>query len=303
MPSIVPIQLSLLSAVVAETGPDADAPVRYVTDAPSLSLWQSFRAALAHCVELAPWLFAALALVAIGYILARVAARGVTQAGEKLGLQTVAERGGLAASMRQAGVRRSVPQVVGIVVFWLLMYLFVMAALNLLWPTAVADVTAQALAFVPRVLLAAVLLLMGLLLATFVKGAVATSAEALGVGFARQLALASYTLIVLMTTMAALEQLQIQLRSLEHILLIACAAIGVAFALSVGLGGREVVAGLLAGHYVRQRMHPGDQVTVAGYHGVIREVGPVATTIETEEGGLMRRHSIPNIRMLSEAVR
>jgi hypothetical protein len=63
------------------------------------------------------------------------------------------------------------------------------------------------------------------------------------------------------------------------------------------------MAGILAGYYVRQRMHSGDMVSVAGYEGTVREVGPVATIIETEEQGLLHRHSIPNTKMLNEAVR
>jgi hypothetical protein len=37
--------------------------------------------------------------------------------------------------------------------------------------------------------------------------------------------------------------------------------------------------------------------------GRVREVGPVATIVETEDHGLMNRHSIPNTKMLNEAVR
>jgi hypothetical protein len=44
-------------------------------------------------------------------------------------------------------------------------------------------------------------------------------------------------------------------------------------------------------------------VTVAGFEGTVREVGPVATIIETREDGLTSRHSIPNTKMLSDAVR
>jgi small-conductance mechanosensitive channel len=73
--------------------------------------------------------------------------------------------------------------------------------------------------------------------------------------------------------------------------------------LAVGLGGREVVGGILAGYYTRQRLHAGDTVSVAGFEGTVREVGPVATIIETLEEGLTSRHSIPNTKMLNEAVR
>jgi small-conductance mechanosensitive channel len=63
------------------------------------------------------------------------------------------------------------------------------------------------------------------------------------------------------------------------------------------------MAGILAGYYVRQRLQAGDQVSVAGFEGTVREVGPVATIVETKENGLVSRHSIPNSRMLQEAVR
>jgi len=64
-----------------------------------------------------------------------------------------------------------------------------------------------------------------------------------------------------------------------------------------------VMGGILAGYYTRQRLHAGDRVTVAGFVGTVREVGPVATVIETDEDGLLNRHSVPNTRMLAEAVR
>ena len=50
-------------------------------------------------------------------------------------------------------------------------------------------------------------------------------------------------------------------------------------------------------------MHAGDRVNIAGFEGTIRDVGPVATIIETDEEGLLNRHSVPNVRMLNEAVR
>ena len=63
------------------------------------------------------------------------------------------------------------------------------------------------------------------------------------------------------------------------------------------------MGGILAGYYTRQRLHAGDHVHVCGMEGTVREVGPVATVIETEEHGLLNRHSVPNTKMLAEAVR
>jgi small-conductance mechanosensitive channel len=61
--------------------------------------------------------------------------------------------------------------------------------------------------------------------------------------------------------------------------------------------------GILSGYYVRQRIQAGDRVTVGALEGTVREVGPVATIVETRENGLVSRHTVPNAKMLLEAVR
>ena len=86
-------------------------------------------------------------------------------------------------------------------------------------------------------------------------------------------------------------------------MLIAFSAVALGFGLSFGLGGREVVSGILAGYYLRQRIQAGDNVKIADMEGTVRDVGPVATIVETQENGLMHRHSVPNTRMLNEAIR
>jgi small-conductance mechanosensitive channel len=107
----------------------------------------------------------------------------------------------------------------------------------------------------------------------------------------------------ILTFIAAFNQLGIQFALLEKLILIGSAGLAAGFALAFGLGGRDVMAGILAGYYVRQRLQAGDTVSVAGFEGTVREVGPVATIIETRDGGLVSRHSIPNAKMLQEAVR
>jgi small-conductance mechanosensitive channel len=157
--------------------------------------------------------------------------------------------------------------------------------------------------FIPRLLVATVVVVIGLLVASFLRGVIATSADRVGISYAEHLANACYYVLALMTFLGALEQLNIQFGLLREMILIAFGALAVGFALAFGLGGRDVMGGILAGYYTRQRLQPGDRVAVAGMTGTVREVGPVATVIETDEDGLLNRHTVPNTRMLNEAVR
>jgi small-conductance mechanosensitive channel len=141
------------------------------------------------------------------------------------------------------------------------------------------------------------------LVASFLRGLIATSADRVGVTYAGQLASACYYVLALLTFMAAFDQLNINFKLLDNLIMIAFGGLAVGVGLSFGLGGRDVMAGILAGYYLRQRLQTGDRVTVGGLEGQVREVGPVATVVETDDDGLLSRHTIPNTKMLNEAVR
>lgn len=264
---------------------------------------ESFSRMLSHVIEWTPDVIAATGILIVGYIVARLVSSAVTAITEKLGLQKAAQSSGFVQSMTHVGIQRTLPQIVGTMVFWLLMCVFLIAAFDVLKLQAVTTALEGVLSYIPKLLVATFVIVLGLLLATFLKGVIATSADRVGINFANQLATACYWVLALMTFIAAFDQLHIQFRLLNEMILIVCGGLAVAFALSFGLGGRDVMAGILAGYYVRQRLQAGDQVTVCGFEGRVREVGPVATIIETDEGGLVERHSIPNSKMLNEAVR
>ncbi len=264
---------------------------------------ESFESALNQVIELAPKALAAVIVLVVGFLVAKLFARGVAALSERLGLQRAAERGGLAESMRQGGIERTLPQIIGVIIFWLLMTVFLVAACDILKLPGITGAIERVLAYIPKVLVATILVVIGFMLASFVRGVIATSADRFGITYAQQLASGCYYILGLMTLIAAFEQLEIKFELLNYAILIAFGAVALALGLSFGLGGRDVTAGILCGYYVRQRFQSGDHVSIAGHEGTVREVGPVATIIESTESGMMNRRSIPNHLMLKDAVR
>ena len=267
------------------------------------ALVDSFTQAWGQVIMLAPKMVAMVVVLVAGYVVARWIGSLVGVIADKIGLQTAAEKSGLARSMHDVGIRRPVPAIVGGIVFWLLMSVFVMAAFSILGLESVSLAMREVVNYIPKVLVATVVVVVGLLAATFVRGVVATSADRVGLSYAEYLAGGCYWVLSILTFIAAFNQLGIQFALLEKLILIASAGLAAGFALAVGLGGRDVMAGILSGYYVRQRLQAGDRVSVAGLEGTVREVGPVATIIETREEGAVSRHSVPNSKMLQEAVR
>jgi len=266
-------------------------------------LTQSFVDMWNRIVEHGPNVVAAIVILVLGYFISKFASRAIAALCERIGLQRGAERGGLAESMKQVGIQRTVPQIVGTISFWLIMCIFLMACLNVLGLEKVSTAMENIVNYIPKILLATFMVVVGLLIAALLRGLIATSADRAGLSYAQQLASGVYYVVVLITLLVVVEQLGVDVQLIHNLVLIAASSLAVGFALAFGFGGRDVVGGIMAGYYIRQRMQAGDSVRLADMEGTVRDVGPVATIVETEEDGLVHRHSIPNVRMLNEAIR
>jgi hypothetical protein len=254
-------------------------------------------------VSYTPNLLAAIVVLVVGYFVAKIVAHAVTLLCERAGLQRAAERSGLWESMTHMNIKRNVPAIVGTIIFWGLMLVFLMAGFSILNISQVSGAIDRVVEYIPNLLVATVMVVVGLLVAGFLRGVIATSADRVGISYAEHLANGCYYIMSLMVFMAAFDQLKIHFELLNYAILIAFGGVALGFGMALGLGGRDTMAGILAGYYVRQRLQAGDHVTVGHLEGTVREVGPVATIIETDEDGLLNRHSVPNSKMLNEAVR
>ncbi len=295
----------MFTLIAETTSPSTTAPL---VNLDTVADWKqafvnSFSQAIGELGAIIPNTAAMLVVLVIGFVVAKVLARATAALCEAIGLPAATAHSGLADSMKQVGIQRGVADIVGQIVFWLTMCVFLTTGFNILGLDALSDAMSQIVAYIPKLLVATVVVVVGLLVASFLRGVVATSADRVGLSYAEHLANGCYYVLALMTFMAAFDQLGVEFSLLKEMILIAFGALALGFCLAFGLGGREVMAGILAGYYTRQRLHAGDQVHVADLHGTVREVGPVATIIETEEDGLLHRHSIPNTKMLNEAVR
>ena len=106
---------------------------------------------------------------------------------EKVGLQTAAERSGLAESMQHMGIPRNVPAIVGTIVFWGLMLVFLMASFSILDIPQVSGRDRRSWYYIPNLLVATVVVVVGLLVASFFRGVIATSADRVGISYAEHL--------------------------------------------------------------------------------------------------------------------
>ena len=96
------------------------------------ALETSFGDAWHRVVAYTPNLVAAIVVLVVGYFVAKFVAHAVTVLCDRAGLQKAAERSGLWESMTHMNIKRNVPAIIGTIMFWFLMLVFLMAGFSIL---------------------------------------------------------------------------------------------------------------------------------------------------------------------------
>ncbi|MDD3529870.1 MAG: hypothetical protein PHS77_08340 [Gallionellaceae bacterium] len=196
----------------------------------------------------APKLMAALVLLVVGWILARLARSGVTHLLRLLNFERATEKSGLEAFLKHAGLEVSVAAILGSLVYWLIILVMIVFVASSLGLDVVADLFNRVVLYIPNVIVAILVLVFGTILARFINRLV--FAWLSNVEFEGALTVSTfseYAMLVFVFFMA-MEQLQIANELLTAAFVIAFGAIGLAFAIAFGLGGRDWAARVIQEH-------------------------------------------------------
>lgn len=249
--------------------------------------------------EFLPKALTALVVFLVGFILAKVAAKAITTIFDKLRLNDGLKRVGLTDTLEKIGLSETPGFLLSRLVYYLILALFIQSAAQAVGLAAVADAVTAFFAYLPNLLAAAIILLLGMIISQFAGGAVTRSARNSGVEFAPVLGRAVSFLIVFVLGLMAVTQLKIQTQIIMSVVLILLAGGSLAMALTFGLGSRDITRNLIAGFYARKIFEAGEKIEIHGRVGILAGITPVHALVE-EDG---RVTTVPNSVFLEEAVR
>lgn len=262
-------------------------------------LQTAFNNMVGGLVQFMPRLLTSLLILLVGWLLARVISRIVQQVGERLGLQSLLERTGVAAGLKRAQINRSGPYLLGTFIFWMIFLNFVLISLENLGLMAAVEPLRELIAFLPRILAALATLTAGVLLAQFLGKAAQAAMSGMGVDFHEEVGQAVNILLIIMVVVVVLEQLGIDAQILTNIFTNVITIVVAGLALAFGLGGRDVARNVLAGYYAREQYAAGDYIVIDGEEGLLEGIGTLNAEIRVGDELLI----IPNTRLTDTAVR
>lgn len=269
-----------------------------------ISAWQEAALAavdsvVAAVIAFAPKLIVALVLLGLGWLVGRLLQAICRRVLFKLGADRLLRHLGVSDSLERVGLTRPVSELLARLLFWLVLLTFVIFAVDALGLRAVNATVDRLLLYVPRIAGAAIITFVGLVVGRMTRNLVASGSAFGSPENAARLAGVTNVVIVVTAIVLAVEQLGVETEIVVAVTTAGVAAFGLSMGVAFALGARGVVSHVLAGHFLRQRFRPGQELEVEGVTGVVSRVGTVDTQLEGVEGTL----SVPNGVLLDLTVK
>jgi hypothetical protein len=203
------------------------------------------RAFLIQIGAFLPRLGIALLILLAGFLLAKAARFAIEKGLRAINFNIVTKRAGLDSFLQLSGAEFDTIRLFGVLVYWVVILAALIVAFNGLGLTYVTELLGRVMLFVPRVIVALLLIAFGAYFARFVANAVVTYCRGIGVRDADALGRLAYYAIITFVIVIALDEIDIGGAFLVHAFLIVLAGLVLAMALAFGLGGRNWAAAKL----------------------------------------------------------
>lgn len=229
-----------------------------------------------------PGIIGAIVLLIVGYFIAKIIARIVRKALQMAKVDVLADKLQEVELVSKSNIKIVPSGIISKVVYYMVFLAFVVAAAGALGVEEISTLINQLVAYIPKLLVAAVILAIGLWFANFIKDILKTALDSMGVSGSGIISNIVFYFLFINIALSALGQAGIDMSFLNNNLTMILGGIVLAFAIGYGFASRDVMANLLGGLYSRNKFQKGDVISVNGTKGQVVDVDATSLTLQSE---------------------
>jgi len=192
-----------------------------------------------------PELIGAIIIFVAGLIIAKLIQLGIVKLLRLARFDTAAEKTGVKEFLSKGSISKTSSEIIGSLTYWFVMILVLIASLDALGLPIVSDILNDIFLYIPNVVAAIIILVLGMLFGNLLSAVVRTAASNAGLSTADALGNTALYAIVIFSGAIALIQLGIGEEIVASAFGLGFGAFALAFGLAFGLGGKDVAANYL----------------------------------------------------------
>ncbi|MDD2807278.1 MAG: hypothetical protein PHW95_02010 [Patescibacteria group bacterium] len=190
-------------------------------------------------VDLVPNLIGAALVLIVGIFLAQAVGRVIAKLIHKIYVDRAAETTGLTTFLQRLGFKLEISRALGLLVTWFLYIIILVATAEILGLDQISQFLGSVVLYIPNVLIAVVILLVGIIVSNFVHTLVKEMSIAANLDFADSLANVAKWALLIFTFMAALIQLRVATELIQILFTGLVLMVSLAGGIAFGLGGKD----------------------------------------------------------------
>lgn len=192
-----------------------------------------------------PKLIGAIIIFVAGLIIAKLIKMGIVKLLRLVRFDSAGEKTGVKGFLSKGNIMQAPSEIVGSLTYWFVMILVIIASLDALGLPIVSDILNNIFIYIPNVVAAIIVLILGILFGNLLSAVIRTAASNAGLSTAEGLGKTAFYAIVVFSGAVALVQLGIGQEVVASAFSLGLGAVALAFGLAFGLGGRDVASDYL----------------------------------------------------------
>lgn len=209
----------------------------------------------------------------------------------RLRFDSLMEKAGIDKALQRIGVRKQLNVFLPKLVYCLVLFLLAKTASDALGLIAISSAIGAFFSYLPNVVAALMLLILGTTLGQFAGETVAQAAEASGIDSAATLGKLVSSVIVFIVAMMAIAQLKIDTEMVRIVTSFFLGAGALAFGVSFGLGTRDIVRNIVSGFYARKILAVGKDLEIDGQRGILTAITATHVILDSEGRAILIANS------------
>jgi len=181
-------------------------------------------------------------ILIIGWIIAKIIKTLVTKLLRTIKLDQLSDRIDLDSILAKGGISYSLSELIGVICYWLALLITFVVAINAIGLTVAANLLNRVVLYVPNIIAAVFILILGMFVATLLSNIVKTAANNAGISQAKLLGKIVEVVVIIFAVAITLEQLGIAAKIIELTITVVLASLGLGMALAFGLGCKDIAA-------------------------------------------------------------
>jgi Conserved TM helix/Mechanosensitive ion channel len=223
----------------------------------------------------------AIILLVVGYFVAKLIGNLLKKGLEKAGLDKLGETLNKIDIVKKVGEIK-LSAVISKTVYYFILLVFVTASTQKLGMKVLTDMVASMVALIPKLIAAAIMLTVGVLIADALKNMIISICRSLKIDSGKLLGSIIFFFFLIIATIAALKQAGIETSLLESSFNIIIGGIIMGFAIGYGIASRDILSNILSSFYSKNKFKEGQIIAVDGVKGEIISLDTTSLTLRTD---------------------